>query len=150
MVSFKLYIIKRFYYKIEIYDTLKEMHDRLKILYAIFPYRSSKDRKRDQQELPTHSAVTLWLEKFSGKNSLGLIVFCKEKFDIYFIAHEIQHALIFSAEKLKINLKMLGKRIKDDENMAYAAGRVMQNFLLEVFKRKIVTNHDLKGKVVSR
>jgi len=138
MVTFKLYVIGRFYYRIEIYDTLKEMHERLRVLYSIFPYRSSREKEKDQKEFRKHNAVTLWLEKIVGKNSLGLIIFCKEKFDIYFIAHELQHALIFSAKKLNVNLKMLGKRTRDDENMAYAAGRITQSFLLEIFKRKIL------------
>jgi hypothetical protein len=108
------------------------------VLYSIFPYRSSREKEKDQKEFRKHNAVTLWLEKIVGKNSLGLIIFCKEKFDIYFIAHELQHALIFSAKKLNVNLKMLGKRTRDDENMAYAAGRITQSFLLEIFKRKIL------------
>jgi hypothetical protein len=114
------------------------MHERLRVLYSIFPYRSSREKEKDQKEFRKHNAVTLWLEKIVGKNSLGLIIFCKEKFDIYFIAHELQHALIFSAKKLNVNLKMLGKRTRDDENMAYAAGRITQSFLLEIFKRKIL------------
>ena len=150
MTSFRLYIVERYYYRVEIYGSQKEMHERLRFLYSIFPYRTEKLRKKDQEELETHKAVTLWSEGVDGKNSLGLMVFCKQKLDLYYVAHEIQHALIFAAKKINVDLKMLGRRIGDDENMAYAAGRVLQKFFIEVFKRRVIKIHGFKGKSVSR
>ena len=152
MVSFKLYVVGRYYFRVDIYDTMKDLHSQLKILYTNFPYKFEKDRRKDLRELNKHQALTLWCENITGKNNLGVIVFCKDKLDLRYIAHELQHALIFAAKKLRVDLKMLGKRRENDEKMAYAAGRITYNFFVELFKRKVLKNdyRRLKGKRCSR